>query len=176
MAALTQSPAELLTIEEYLRTAYHPDCEFVDGILEGKNMGEREHSVLQAALAAWFFQHRREWNIVVMSEQRTRVSANRVRLPDICLVLKDAPYEGVTLTPPVLALEILSPEDRMNRVMKRLDDFLAMGVKNLWVIDPVEREAFTYSKDGLRIIDGGRLEVAGTPIYLDLPELFASLD
>jgi len=176
MAALTQSPAELLTIEEYLRTAYHPDCEFVDGVLEEKNMGEREHSMLQMALGAWFFNHRKEWNIVVMSEQRTRVSESRVRLPDICLVSRDAPHERVTLTPPILAVEILSPEDRMNRIMKRMDDFVAMGVKDVWLIDPVEREAFTYSKDGLRIIDGGRLEIPGTPIYVDLAEIFLELD
>ncbi len=176
MAALTQSPAELLTIEEYLRTAYHPDCEFVDGVVEEKNMGEYEHSALQAALGAWFFNHRREWNVVVLLEQRTRVSERRVRLPDICLLSKDAPRERVTLTPPILAIEILSPEDRVNRVMKRLDDFLAMGVKDLWVIDPVEREAFTYSKEGLRMIEGGRLEVAGTPIYVNLAEIFLDLD
>jgi Uma2 family endonuclease len=168
MAALTQSPAELLTIEEYLRTAYHPDCEFVDGILEEKNMGEREHSILQVALAAWFFYHRKEWKIVVMSEQRTRVSEDRVRLPDVCLVAADAPYEKVTLTPPMLAVEILSPEDRLPRVMKRMDDFLAMGVKDVWLIDPVEREAFTYTRDGLRLAATDRLGIADSPIYVDL--------
>jgi hypothetical protein len=71
--------AKRLSLEEYLRTSYRPDCEFVDGEIEEKNLGELEHSILQAALSAWFFNHRTEWRIVVMSEQRTRASGNRVR-------------------------------------------------------------------------------------------------
>ena len=52
MAALTQPVPEPLTIEEYLQTSYRPDCDFVDGFLDGRNVGEREHSILQIALGA----------------------------------------------------------------------------------------------------------------------------
>jgi hypothetical protein len=34
MAAATTTLPAILTLEEYLHTAYHPDCDFVDGILE----------------------------------------------------------------------------------------------------------------------------------------------
>jgi Uma2 family endonuclease len=172
------SPAgtKRLSLEEYLRTSYRPDCEFVDGELEEKNLGERERSILQAALSAWFFNRRAEWKIVVMSEQRTRVSATRVRLPDLCLISAEAPRESVTLTPPLLAIEILSPEDRLPRVLIRLNDFLRMGVENLWLLDPIDRNAFIYTKDGLRLADGPRLTIPDSPIYLDLPEIFSALD
>jgi Uma2 family endonuclease len=176
MAALAQPDPELLTIEEYLQTTYEPDCDFVDGYLEKRNVGERDHSILQAALAAWFFNHRKEWKIVVMSEQRTRVAKARVRLPDVCLVLEDAPRERVTLTPPLLAIEILSPEDRISRVITRLDDFIKMGVANVWVLDPDERTAFVYTYAGLSRAGNDRLEIPNTPIYLDLPALFSVLD
>src|SRR5271170_1285019 len=115
---MATSAAAVLSLEEYLRTSFHPDCEFVDGELEEKAMGEREHSILQIALGAWFFNRRAEWNIVVLSEQRTRVSTTRVRLPDICLISSDAPRERVTMTPPILAIELLSPEDRLPRLIK----------------------------------------------------------
>jgi Uma2 family endonuclease len=111
-----------------------------------------------------------------MSEQRTRVSADRVRLPDVCIVSADAPFERVTLTPPLIAIEILSSEDRLPRVVQRLDDFLQMGVPNLWLLDPLERIAFTYSQQGLRKTVADRITVPNTPIYLDLPEIFAALD
>jgi Uma2 family endonuclease len=176
MATMTVPISGLLTIEEYLGTSYDPDCDFVDGCLEERHVGEREHSILQIAIGAWFFNHRKEWNIVVMSEQRTRVSESRVRLPDVCLIAADAPREKITLTPPILAIEILSPEDRLNRVIQRLSDFNDMGVKSIWLIDPLERAAFTFTREGLRLFEGVRLTVPGTPIYLDLPELFASLD
>ena len=176
MAALTQPAPALLTMEEYLSTSYEPDCDFVDGVLEERNVGERDHSILQIALGAWFFNRRREWKIVVMSEQRTRVSEGRVRLPDVCLVVEDAPRERVTVTPPLLAVEILSPEDRMSRVITRLDDFLKMGVANVWVLDPEERAAFVYTRGDLRRVDETRLGVRDSPIFLDLPSIFSALD
>lgn len=30
----------LLSIEEYLRSSYHPDADFVDGEIEERNLGE----------------------------------------------------------------------------------------------------------------------------------------
>ena len=100
MATAAHIGPTFLTLEEYLRTPYRPDCEYVDGYLEEKTLGEREHSVLQIALGAWFFNRRAECKIVVMSKQRTRVSTSRIRLPDVCLVSTEAPFEKVTVTPP----------------------------------------------------------------------------
>ena len=165
-----------LSLEEYLRTSYRPDREYVDGEIEERNVGELEHSTLQIALGAWFFNRRLEWKIRVLSEQRTRVSSTRVRLPDVCLISSDTPREQITLTPPLLAIEILSPDDRLPRVIKRLDDFVAMGVQNLWLLDPIERSALVYTREGLRLIETPRLEIPESPIYLDLVELFSALD
>ena len=59
---------------------------------------------------------------------------------------------------------------------KRMDDFAAMGVLNLWIIDPQQRIGYIYTPpDNLQIVTE-RLTIPGTPIYLDLPALFAGLD
>ena len=176
MTAAVSTIPDLVSLEEYLSTSYEPDCDYVDGRLEERNVGEREHSILQVALGAWFFNHRREWKIIAMSEQRTRVSSGRVRLPDLCLVSTDAPAERVTITPPILAVEFLSAEDRMNRVFVRLKDFLDMGVQNVWLIDPIERVAYTFDRSGLKLMEVDRIEIANTPIYVELAELFSALD
>ncbi len=178
MAIASGSITALRTIpmEEYLRTSYHPDCDFVDGVLEERSMGELEHSIMQIALGAWFFAHRAEWKIRVASEYRTKVSASRIRLPDISVFAHDGLNEQVRVTPPLLCIEILSPDDRIPRVVRRLQDFLAMGVPNLWLIDPIERAAFTYTEGGLRLVEEDRLAISGSPIYLDLAELFSALD
>lgn len=168
-------PAEL-TMDEYLHSIYHPDCDFVDGHLEERNLGEYEHSILQAMIAAWFINHRKEWNIRVTTEYRTRVSATRVRIPDISIFPVGGPVEKVRITPPLLAIEILSPDDRLPRVLTRLNDFLAMGVPNLWLIDPEDRSAFTYTREGLRLVEDTRLAIPNSPIFLDLPEVFSALD
>lgn len=58
----------------------------------------------------------------------------------------------------------------------RLDDFLALGVENIWLLDPAERVAYTYTANGLKLVQTARLELSDSPIYLDLPEVFAALD
>ena len=168
--------AQLISIDEYLHTAYRPDCDFVDGRLLERHLGERDHNRLQLILAAWFLSKERDWHIFCLPEQRTRVAGTRVRIPDICLLQENAPREQVTLTPPLLCIEILSPEDRLNRVCKRLDDFLAMGVQHLWIIDPIERTAYIYSDAGPVRVSGDLLTIPGTSIYVDLLTLFKSLD
>jgi len=172
MATATQ----LIPIEEYLRTSYHPDCDYVDGELQERNLGEFEHGRLQALLTMWFGNNEKQWNVRVVTELRTRVASTKVRIPDVCLISRDAPREQVPVTPPILCIEILSPEDRLPRVAKRLDDFLAMGVQNLWIIDPIDRVAYIYSAKGLLKLTTDRLTIENTPIYIDLPTLFASLD
>jgi Uma2 family endonuclease len=105
-----------------------------------------------------------------------QVSPNRVRIPDICLLRRDAPREPITVTPPLLCIEILSPEDRIQRVTRRLDDFAAMGVAHLWIIDPRERIGYIYiSPNSLELVTE-RLAIPESPIYLDLSTLFAALD
>ncbi len=182
MAAATQTIPELesrpraLTLEEYLRTSYRPDCDFVDGYLEERNMGGMKHSMLQTELAFWFRAHSAEWNVRPLTELRTRVATTRVRLPDVSVVRIDhALAEEVRETPPLIAIEVLSPDDRLNLVVVRLRDFRRMGIEHVWLIDPAERVAFTYA-DGLKLVEEDRLTVPGTPIYLDLPQLFQALN
>ena len=42
--------ATLVPVEEYLRTTYHPDCDYVDGEVLERNVGERDHSKVQREL------------------------------------------------------------------------------------------------------------------------------
>jgi cell division FtsZ-interacting protein ZapD len=59
---------------------------------------------------------------------------------------------------------------------RRLDDFAAMGVPNLWIIDPAQRIGYVYTTPETLKLETTRLTIPGTPIYLDLPTLFAALD
>ena len=173
MAATTT----LVSLEEYLRTSYHPDCDFVDGQVEERNLGEFEHARLQSILIMLVpAATRSDWNIVTVVEQRIRVAAKRVRIADICLLHRSAPREQVTQTPPLLCIEILSPEDRLPRAAKVMDDYARMGVANLWLLDPVDRIGYVYTAGGLLKLTEDRLSIPSSAIYLDLPGLFAGLD
>jgi Uma2 family endonuclease len=166
----------LLSIEEYLHTSYHPDADFVDGEVEERHLGEFEHARLQFVLAASFARHEREWNVIGVIEQRIRVAAGRVRICDVCLLRGDAVREKVLSVPPLLCIEVLSPEDRLPRAEAVLADYLNMGVPNIWLLDPIRQTAYTYNGHGLHSISDNRITVPNTQIFLDLNEIFASLN
>jgi Uma2 family endonuclease len=42
--------------------------------------------------------------------------------------------------PPVLAVEVVSPNDRTNRTLRRVAELLKIGVREVWVIDPQARD------------------------------------
>jgi Uma2 family endonuclease len=91
-----------------------------------------------------------------------------VRIPDLCVFLQD-PEERVPTKPPFLCIEILSPEDRMSRVEVRINDYLAMGVPYVWVLDPETKQAFVATAaDGLREVKSGVLRTDGPVIEMPL--------
>jgi Uma2 family endonuclease len=161
----------LIPVEVYLTSVYRPDCDYVDGEVLERNLGERDHSYIQVALAAYFFARRKALNLEVFTEQRVQVRANRYRIPDICVVLGGT-KEKIFTTPPFLCIEILSPEDRMTRVWERIHDYFEMGVPNVWVIDPENRVAHIAGPAGdlLRVMDV--LRTTNPVLEVPLAEIF----
>ena len=172
---MATTPA-LLSINEYLRTSYHPDADFVDGEIEERHLGEYEHGKIQTFFSFVFTLNEESWGTDAVVEQRIRVTSDRVRVCDVAVLRSDAPHEQVTATPPLLCIEILSPEDRISRAKVVLADYLSMGVQNIWLIDPLRRIAYTFDATGLHEADFSNLTVPGTPIHVDLTEAFAKLD
>lgn len=172
---MATTPA-LLSLDEYLHTSYKPDVDYIDGEIEERDLGEFEHSRIQFKLAAFFDGKEKLWGIRGVVEQRIRVSPSRVRICNLAILRADAPRERVTETPPLICIEILSPEDRLSRAQRVLADYLAMGVPNLWLVDPLRRSAHTFDANGLHHADPTRLAVPHTPITLDLTDAFAALD
>ncbi|WP_419804966.1 hypothetical protein [Terriglobus sp.] len=76
----------LIPIGKYLHTSYRPDRDYVDGEVQERNLGEGWHAAVQINLGMIFGLHRHEWKLRPYTEQRVRVSASRVRIPDVCLV------------------------------------------------------------------------------------------
>jgi Uma2 family endonuclease len=163
--------ATLISEEQYLHTSYEPDCEFEDGLLIERNVGERPHSWLQTAIASFFFQRRKLWSIEAFTELRCRLRQGRYRIPDVCVVSQPDPAERVLTEPPLIWIEILSSEDRPIRVNRKVREVLDWGVPNVWVIDPETLEAEIHTPTGSSTINDGILRVEGTPIEVALAEL-----
>src|SRR5271165_5436952 len=109
------TPARI-SVGEYLATSYRPDCDYVDGVVEERNLGEKEHAILQRALTILFGVKRNEWHVEVYPELRVQVSPTRFRIPDITVTAAGLEWERILRTPPLLFIEILSPEDTMARL------------------------------------------------------------
>lgn len=165
-----------VSVEEYLHSSYRPDCEYVDGRVEERSVGEHDHGYLQILLGTLFTNHRTDWGVRAVTEVRTQVKPSRFRLPDVSVLRADAPREQIITHPQLIAIEILSPEDRWNRLQERIDDYLAFGIENIWVLDPETRKAWTADRTGTHPVQSGELTVPATPIRVVLSEMFAELD
>ena len=161
-----------IPLHEYLGTSFRPDREYVDGEVRERNVGKYEHARVQALLAAWFNQHERDWQVQVVTEQRVQVSPTRVRIPDVTL-LPLRPQPDVITDPPVLVIEILSPDDSYSDTQERAQDYRAMGVETVWIIDPKTRSGRMCS--GAEWVESPRLAVKRTALYVNLPEIFSQL-
>src|SRR3954470_19685029 len=109
MAALPDSP--LVSVEQYLSTAYDPDVEYVDGVLVERNVGDWLHSLIQSNV---LFALRQKYpHLKVVAELRSSVTSTRYRLPDVCALLT-APNTRYLLDAAFLVVEVLSEADVMS--------------------------------------------------------------
>lgn len=165
------STVTVVPLAEYLATSYRPDCEYLDGELLERNVGEWDHSRLQTLLSGFLLSREKQWGILVVTEQRVQVKACRYRVPDIAVLAGPAPAGPIIKEPPFLCMEILSASDRMGEMQERIDDYLDFGVRYVWLIHPRRRRAFIYSSEGVREVKDGVLHTANPDIHVNLAEL-----
>ena len=171
-----QTETGLVSVQEYLHTAYSPDCDLVDGHVEERNLGEFDHATLQGILLLLLLGKQKEWGVRVLPECRLQVRPDRFRVPDVMVLRAEQKVDRIVREAPLLCIEVLSPEDTWKRFGGRITDYLAMGVAHVWVFDPYEREAFRCDAEGYHRIHEPALTIPGTEIRLDLETVFAALD
>jgi len=169
MATTTTTP---VSVEEYLKTSYEPDVEYIDGQLEERNVGEIEHSDVIAGIMEHLQRHAKDWQIRVRPGVRTQVGSTRYRVPDIVICRRSSQDKRIVREAPLVVIEVLSPEDRISRYHQRITDYRAMGVQGIWVVDPEDRCGWDCST-------GNWIETSSfqlPPISLDLPAVFKELE
>ena len=130
---MIMSVETLIPVEEYLNTAYDPDMEYVDGVLVERNVGDWLHSLIQRNLIVVL--SRKYPHVYAVPELRSQTRATRYRLPDVCVLLAP-PKTKYLLEAAYVAIEILSEDDSMSKLMEKLEEYARKGVPNIWVIDP----------------------------------------
>lgn len=169
------STSTAVPLEEYLRTTYDPDMEYVDGQLVDRHVGKYLHSRLLALIAFALGARERVRRFRVFIEQRVRVREQACyRIPDICV---KAPPHATTpiLELPDLAIEVISPDDEIGEMLTKAGDYLASGVPHIWLVDPYKRTLIEVDRDGIRRPASTVLSTALVG-DIDFAALFAQLD
>lgn len=143
-----------LTLEEFLALPEtKPGSEYLDGEVVQKSMPTTDHAIIQRLLSLVFGLFLRahpiaeggpEWRCVFGP-----AGQEWGRLPDFALVMRerlrstrgDGPFFGA----PDIAVEIMSPDDRMSDVLDKVRFYLENGVRLVWLIDPRTRTVMVWS-------------------------------
>jgi Uma2 family endonuclease len=137
----------LMDVEEYLHASFDgADCEYLDGEIVERNMGELTHGIAQKILIYLLTQMESRLGIQVVPEIRIQTGPRRYRVADIAVWRAGHIGERIPTVPPFLVIEILSPEDRMVRMQPKVREYLDHGAEWIWLIDPDERQALCYSQ------------------------------
>ena len=164
-------------VEEYLRSSYSPDAEYIDGQLVEREstMGENDHSAWQKAIVVWFEMQAARAGIRVRPELRVQVDAFGFLIPDVTLLDRSRPVEPISTHPPVAVIEVLSPADQVARIMKKGERYEKMGISTILIVDP-EGPAFRYREGKLEPLAERAFTIEGSEARFDLDEIGKLVD
>ena len=124
------------------------------------------------------------WDTYLANQQRLAENAAGIQwkrgaprtgqalLQGIALCARCSKDKRIVREAPVVVIEVLSPEDRINRYHQRIADYRAMGVKAIWVVDPENRRGWDCSSGNWIATADFHL----APVYMNLAEVWAELD
>jgi Uma2 family endonuclease len=93
-----------------------------------------------------------------------------VRIADVA-VFREHPNKDIPDVPPLLIVEVITPEDRFTHIMQKLDEYRRWGVEHVWLVVPDLRRLYVYNLRGL--MEVGRFELEKPAVRITADELFA---
>jgi Uma2 family endonuclease len=159
-----------LSVEEYLHTSFPDlDKEYRDGQLVERTLPDYLHSKTQGLLIFFFLLAGKRMPLFASPELRLKIRSGRYLIPDISIFHGVEPTISVPDQPPLVTIEILSPDDRLPKVEEKLEEYRNWGVKHIWLVDPHSRTMYTFGAlltkvPSLRIPELG-LEVTPADVF-----------
>jgi len=95
-------------------------------------------------------------------------------LPDVCVLLS-APTTSVLLEPAFLVIEILSEDDRMTKVIEKVEEYAAKGVSHIWLIDPRLQHLFVFRANSLQRVEDDIIATDNPRLELTREEIFQAI-
>jgi Uma2 family endonuclease len=128
-----------ITPEQYLATHFDREPELVRGEIVERSLPNKRHSKTQQRLSVLL-----DRMGLCYPELRMRLAEGCFRIPDIA-VFESEPEEDVPTSPPLLVIEISSPDDRFHELLEKFEDYRAWGVSNIWLVEPELKKLYVYS-------------------------------
>jgi Uma2 family endonuclease len=124
-------------------------------------------------IAAYLLQRERQWQIHAVVEVRLKIRARKYRVPGVMVLGAAASYPAVIEQPPLLCIEIVSPDDRLPDLVIRAGEYLSMGVPITWIFNPETKQVFIYSDQGT--VESSEPVLRHGQIELPIAELLGQL-
>lgn len=158
-----------VSVEEYLQTSFPDlDREYRDGEIVERSLPTYLHGKVQGLLVAVFLALRGKLPVFPCVETRIKVRTGLYLIPDVAVFYPQEPEE-VPETPPLVVIEVLSPDDRMTAVLEKLEEYRGWGVRHVWLVDPHSRRMYTWDA-GLREVE--RLAAVEVGVEIGAAEIF----
>ena len=158
-----------VSVEEYLHTSFPDlDREYRDGEIVERSLPTYLHGQVQALLVAVFLALRGKLPVFPCVETRMKVRTGLYLIPDVAVFYEQEP-EDVPETPPLVVIEVLSPDDRMAAVLEKLEEYRGWGVRHVWLVDPHSRRMYVWDA-GLREVE--RLAAVELGVEIGAAQIF----
>ena len=153
----TTQPLHQLTLEEFLaQPETEPASEYIDGRIYQKPMPQGEHSILQGSLVTAINQVGKPQQLAcAFTELRCTFGGSAI-LPDITVFewqrIPRRPNGRIANKfeiPPDWVIEILSPDQSPNRVIRKITLCLKQGTKLGWFIEPEDESIMVFQPNQL---------------------------
>ena len=159
-----------ISVAQYLRTSFpNLDKEYRDGKIVERSSPDYFHAKAQGLLIGFFGDLRKRLPVFVCPALRLRVREGLYLIPDVSIFHPNKPQVPVPDTPPLIAIEVLSPHDRLIKVRDKLEEYRTWGVPHVWLVDPYTKRMYTCDAGlnevpTLRISELG-IEITPTDIF-----------
>jgi Uma2 family endonuclease len=159
--------------EDYLRMTFEHDAVFVHGQIIEASMPDYMHGRIEYLLGAEFSYLSQSHPLYPCVEVRMKIAPETYCIPDFAVFAGKPQDQRIPDTPPLLAVEILSKDDRHVDLMKKLEEYRLWGVPHIWFIDPLTKRFSMYTELGLQNVSS--LALPEYPFQLTPAEFFANL-
>ncbi|WP_088243250.1 Uma2 family endonuclease [Calothrix rhizosoleniae] len=179
---MTTSLTRLLSLEDFLKLPFleeSPAWEYADGVAMQKPMPKTRHSILQKCLIKEVDNQTDDYT--ALPELRCTFGGRSI-VPDVAVIAWNRirvnevgePEDNFT-EPPDWTIEILSPDQKVNRVIDNILHCLKHGSKLGWMLDPDDYSILTFTPQQepevcrgdrqLKVIEGVQLVLTPQQIF-----------